>query len=34
MTNNIFSDKLVTSFHERWEKNDIVWPSRTGKMTV
>ena len=34
ITNNIFRDKLVTSFHKRWEINDIVWPSRTGKMTV
>ena len=32
MTNKMFRDKLITHFHKRWELNDIVWPSRTGKM--
>ena len=32
MTNKMFRDKLITDFHKRWELNDIVWPSRTGKM--
>ena len=32
MTNKMFRDKLITHVHKRWELNDIVWPSRTGKM--
>ena len=28
----MFRDKLITHFHKRWKLNDIVWPSRTGKM--
>ena len=33
MSNLNFRNKLVTSFHKRWETKDIEWPSRTGKMT-
>ena len=32
MSNTNFRNKLVTSFHRRWEDKDIEWPSRTGKM--
>ena len=28
----MFRDKLITHFHKHWILNDIVWPSRTGKM--
>ena len=31
MSNTNFRNKLVTSFHRRWEDKDIEWPSRTGK---
>lgn len=34
LTNKTFRDKLVIYFHKRWEKKDIVWPSRTGEMTA
>ena len=32
MSNKKFRDNLVISFHKRWAKGDIVWPSRTGVM--
>lgn len=32
MSNKNLKDLLVNSFHRKWTKNKIVWPSRTGKM--
>lgn len=32
LTNRKFRNCLVVSFHRRWMKKNIVWPSRTGEM--
>lgn len=32
VSNKKFRNRLVVSFHKRWDMNDIKWPSRTGRM--